>query len=359
MWIKHDFFKYVTGIILLLICFFFLTELGLVKPVKTIIGTLFYPVLIAGFLYYAIKPIVKLIKKIPYVSDLAAILVVFLAVAGILYTGFTFLANPIQSQVSEFSKELPEKLKESAKDAEKMMENKDMGMFSVENLQQKATGFLGNLTQNLGDHIMQVVSALTSATTVLVIVPFVLFYFLKDDHKLKPFLLKLIPNKHHGEGEKVLHNIDKTLSAYITGQIIVAVVDGVLIYVAYLIIGLPYALMLALFVMITAVVPFFGPIIGVIPALVVALTQEPILALYVIIAMIVVQQLEGNLVAPVVLGKRLNVHPLTIILLLIVAAALYGFIGMLIAIPLYSVIKVIVKNFYEFYRIRHRAELTE
>ncbi len=359
MWIKHDFFKYITGIILLLICFFFLTELDLVKPVKTIIGTLFYPVLIAGFLYYAIKPVVKLIKKIPYIPDLAAILIVFLAIAGILYTGFTFLANPIQNQVSEFSKELPEKLKESAKEAEKMMEKNDMEMLSLENLRQKATGYLGNLTQNLGDHIMQVVSALTSATTVLVIVPFVLFYFLKDDHKLKPFLLKLIPNKHHGEGEKVLRNIDKTLSAYITGQIIVAVVDGVLIYVAYLIIGLPYALMLALFVMITAVVPFFGPIIGVIPALVVALTQEPILALYVIIAMIAVQQLEGNLVAPVVLGKRLNVHPLTIILLLIVAAALYGFIGMLIAIPLYSVIKVIVKNFYEFYRIRHRAELTE
>ncbi|MDO6657077.1 AI-2E family transporter [Anaerobacillus sp. 1_MG-2023] len=359
MWIRHDFFKYITGIILLLICFFFLTELDLLKPVKTIIGTLFYPVLIAGFLYYAIKPIVKLLKKIPFVSDIVAILIVFIGIAGILYTGFTFLANPIQSQVSEFSKELPEKLKESAKEAEKMMEKNDMGMLSVENLQQKATSYLGNLTQSLGDHIMQVVSALTSATTVLVIVPFVLFYFLKDDHKLSPFLLRFIPNKHQGEGEKILHKVDETLSAYIIGQIIVAIVDGVLMYVGYLIIGLPYALILGLFVMVTAVVPFFGPIIGVIPALVVALTQEPMLALYVIIITIVVQQLEGNLVAPVVLGKRLNIHPLTIILLLIVAAALYGFIGMLIAIPLYSVIKVIVKNFYEFYRIRHRSELTE
>ncbi|MGA9288186.1 MAG: AI-2E family transporter [Anaerobacillus sp.] len=359
MWIRHDFFKYITGIILVLICFFFLTELNLVKPVKTIIGTLFYPVLIAGFLYYAIKPLVKLMKKLPYVSDIVAILIVFIGIAAVLYTGFTFLASPIQNQVSEFSNELPEKLKQSANEAEKVMEKNDMGMLSMENIRQKATGYLGNITKDLGDHITQVISALTSATTVLVIVPFVLFYFLKDDHKLKPFLMKFLPKKHKEEGEKVLHNIDQMLSAYIIGQIIVALVDGVLMYIGYLIIGLPYALLLGLFVTITAVVPFFGPIIGVIPALVVALTQDPMMALYVLISMVVVQQLEGNLVAPVVLGSRLNIHPLTIILLLIVAAALYGFIGMLIAIPLYSVIKVTLENFYKFYRLRHYEEKPE
>ncbi|WP_347552538.1 AI-2E family transporter [Pseudalkalibacillus hwajinpoensis] len=353
MWIKHDFFKYITGIILVLICIYFLTELDLLKPLKTIIGTLFYPVLIAGFLYYAIKPLVRLIKKLPFVADITAILIVFLSIAGLLYTAFTFLANPIQTQISKLTKELPEKLKQSASEAEKMMEKNDMGMLSMENLRQKATGFLGDLTQNLGDHLMQVIGAVTSATTVLVIVPFVLFYFLKDDHKLKPFLLNFLPSNHQEEGRKVLRNIDQTLSAYIIGQIIVAVVDGTLMYIGYLIIGLPYALILGLFVALTAVVPFFGPIIGVIPALVVALTQDPIMAFYVLIIMVVVQQLEGNLVAPVVLGNRLNIHPLTIILLLIVAAALYGFIGMLIAIPLYSVAKVTLKNFYQIYRLRH------
>ncbi|TKD68276.1 AI-2E family transporter [Pseudalkalibacillus hwajinpoensis] len=353
MWIKHDFFKYITGIILVLICFFFLTELNLLKPVKTIIGTLFYPVLIAGFLYYAIKPIVRFVKRLPYVTDIVAIILVFASITGLLYGAFTFLANPIQKQVSEISKQLPEKLKKSADEAEKAIEKNDMGMLSMENIRQKATGYLGDLTQNLGDHITQVVGALTSATTVLIIVPFVLFYFLKDDHKLRPFLLNFIPTNHKDEGKKILHNINQTLSAYIIGQIIVAIVDGSLMYIGYLIIGLPYALILALFVTVTAVVPFFGPIIGVIPALVVALTQDPIMAFYVLIIMVVVQQLEGNLVAPVVLGSRLNIHPLTIILLLIVAAALYGFIGMLIAIPLYSVVKVTIKNLYNFYKLRH------
>lgn len=353
MWIRNDFFKYITGIILILICFFFLTELNLLKPVKTIIGTLFYPVLIAGFLYYAIEPIVKLVKKLPYVTKLVAIILVFISIAGLLYGGFTFLANPIQKQVSEISNQLPEKLKTSAEEAEKAIEKNDMDMLSVENIRQKVKSYLGDLTQSFGENITQVVDALTSATTVLVIVPFVLFYFLKDDHKLTPFLLKFISTNHKEEGKKVLHNINQTLSAYIIGQIIVAFVDGILMYIGYLIIGLPYALILGLFVTVTAVVPFFGPIIGVIPALVVALTQDPVMAFYVLIIMVVVQQLEGNLVAPVVLGSRLNIHPLTIILLLIVAAALYGFVGMLIAIPLYSVIKVTLQNFYKFYKLRH------
>ncbi|WP_394175730.1 AI-2E family transporter [Guptibacillus hwajinpoensis] len=353
MWIRNDFFKYITGIILILICFFFLTELNLLKPVKTIIGTLFYPVLIAGFLYYAIKPIVKLVKKLPYVTNLVAIILVFISIAGLLYGGFTFLANPIQMQVSEISNQLPEKLKTSADEAEKAIEKNDMGMLSMENIRQKVKSYLGDLTQSFGENITQIVGALTSATTVLVIVPFVLFYFLKDDHKLTPFLLKFIPTNHKEEGKKVLHNINQTLSAYIIGQIIVAIVDGALMYIGYLIIGLPYALILGLFVTVTAVVPFFGPIIGVIPALVVALTQDPVMAFYVLIIMVVVQQLEGNLVAPVVLGSRLNIHPLTIILLLIVAAALYGFIGMLIAIPLYSVVKVTLQNFYKFYKLSH------
>ncbi|KMM35842.1 AI-2E family transporter [Guptibacillus hwajinpoensis] len=353
MWIRNDFFKYITGIILILICFFFLTELNLLKPVKTIIGTLFYPVLIAGFLYYAIKPIVKLVKKLPYVTNLVAIILVFISIAGLLYGGFTFLANPIQKQVSEISNQLPEKLKTSADEAEKAIEKNDMGMLSMENIRQKVKSYLGDLTQSFGENITQIVGALTSATTVLVIVPFVLFYFLKDDHKLTPFLLKFIPANHKEEGKKVLHNINQTLSAYIIGQIIVAIVDGALMYIGYLIIGLPYALILGLFVTVTAVVPFFGPIIGVIPAIVVALTQDPVMAFYVLIIMVVVQQLEGNLVAPVVLGSRLNIHPLTIILLLIVAAALYGFIGMLIAIPLYSVVKVTLQNFYKFYKLSH------
>lgn len=359
MWIKNDFFKYITGAILVLILFYFLAELGFVKPVITIISTLFYPLLIAGFLYYILKPVVRLVRKIPNVPDLAAILIVFAAIGGLLYVGFKLLAETIAKQAKGIMEELPKKLEKSAKEAQTAIEQNDMGMVSIGNLKHKATSYLGDIAQGFGDNITQIFSAITSATTVLIVVPFILFYFLKDDNRLIPYLLKFIPGNHQEEGKKILKNIDDTVAAYITGQVIVAVVDGVLMYIAYLILGLPYALVLGLFVTLTAVVPFFGPIIGVLPALVIALTQSPTMAFSVLIALVIVQQLEGNLVAPLVLGNRLNLHPLTIILLLIVAAALYGFIGMLIAIPLYAVIKVIIKNFYKFYRLRQMQDISQ
>ncbi|MFD2924671.1 AI-2E family transporter [Halobacillus naozhouensis] len=351
MWLRHPFFKYITAVILVLICIYFLHILHFFQPVQTIIGTLFYPILIAGFLFYLIRPFVRFLSKPRYIPEVAAILIVFVAIAGLLYAASIYLADTIQKQVSSISN-LPEKLKETAQQTGQVIQSNNLGILSVGELRQKFSSLFGSFVQQISDHLTEVVSTIASAATVLVIIPFVLFYFLKDGDRLIPFLLRAIPEKHRREGKNLLKNIDQTLAAYIIGQITVAVVDGVLMYIGYLLIGLDYALVLAIFVMITAVVPFFGPILGAIPALLVALTQDPVMAVYVLITLVVVQQLEGNLVAPVVLGNRLNLHPLTIILLLVVAAALYGFIGMVIAVPLYSVLKVILKNLVKFLRLR-------
>ncbi|GAA0608722.1 hypothetical protein GCM10009001_27590 [Virgibacillus siamensis] len=123
-------------------------------------------------------------------------------------------------------------------------------------------------------------------------------------------------------------------------------------YIGYLIIGIPYAAVLGIFVMVTAIIPLIGPILGILPAIMVSLLLNPVKVIYILILTIVVQQLEGNLISPQVLGKRLDLHPLTVILLLVVAGALYGFIGVLLAIPLYAVLKVTSKNLYKIYQLR-------
>ncbi len=355
MWAKHPFFKYITGAILVLLFAYLFAKLDLFTPLKTIISTLFYPILIAGFLFYILRPIVRWLAGRLYLPVSLAILVVFGAIGGLGYAAFRLLSGTIKEQVNNISK-LPQQLKETAQKTKENIEQNDMGMISTHSLTNKITHYFGGITQTIGDHLTQIVSALTGMTTVLVIVPFVLFYFLKDGDRLVPFLLRAIPEKHVEEGKSLLRKIDQTLAAYTIGQVTVAIVDGILMYIGYLIIGLDYGLILAIFVTLTAVVPFFGPIIGIIPAIVVALMQDPMMAIYVLGVMVIVQQLEGNLVAPVVLGSKLNLHPLTIIFLLIVAAALKGFVGMLIAIPLYSVIKVLVKYLYHFFKLRSSTE---
>lgn len=228
-------------------------------------------------------------------------------------------------------------------------------MINTEALKENAGKHLKDYSEKLLVNVSTVFTTITSVLTVLVITPFILFYFLKDGEKLRPFLLKYIPSDVESEGNTILKDVDKTLSTYIIGQFIVSLVIGTLMYIGYLIIDLDYALVLALLAMIFTVVPFLGPLISIIPALFIALQQDVGMAVKVIIVLTVVQQVEGHLVTPNIMGKRLNIHPLTIILLLLAAGSIYGFIGILIAIPTYSVVKTIIGNFRKFHRLRKKS----
>lgn len=120
-----------------------------------------------------------------------------------------------------------------------------------------------------------------------------------------------------------------------------------MLLIGYLIIGLDYAFLLALIGVVTNVIPFLGPYIAVTPAIIIALFQDPIMAVYVAIIMLIAQQIEGNLITPNVMGNALSVHPLTVITLILAAGNIAGIWGVILAIPFYAVVKTIVINIYE------------
>lgn len=99
--------------------------------------------------------------------------------------------------------------------------------------------------------------------------------------------------------------MDMALSSYIQGQILVSICVGILLYIGYLIIGIDYSLLLTVIAMFTNVIPFLGPIIGVIPALIVAVIDSPFMIVKVLIVMVIAQQIEGNIISPQVMGKSL------------------------------------------------------
>ncbi|MGV3266559.1 AI-2E family transporter [Cytobacillus pseudoceanisediminis] len=356
MWINKPFFKYAAGTIFVLIIIFLLGKIDyFLWPIRALVATIFFPVVISGILYYILRPLVRLVSR--SLPKTASIIVIFAVVLGAGYLGFNAIGNLIGSQVTELSENLPAKMEDLSDETEKLVEKNNMGMFSYDQVKNKALNFLETILSGAGENVMKVFSTITSIVTVMVVVPFILFYFLKDDHKLRPFLLKYLPDKHEEEGNKILGDIDKTLFSYVTGQFIVAVVDGVLMYFGYKIIGLEYALILAFFAMFLTVVPFLGPVLGIIPAIFIGLLQGTGMVLKIVLVLIAVQLLESNLVSPHVMGKRLNLHPLTVIIILMAAGSIYGFIGILIAIPFYSVVKVLVKDFRRFYRLRTRKSL--
>ncbi|MFC0274416.1 AI-2E family transporter [Metabacillus herbersteinensis] len=354
MWIKHPFFKYLTAFILVLLALHLLSEVDfIVDPIRSFITTLFFPLLISGFLYYLLKPVVHFLSKSKYIPRTVAILLVFLVIiGGASFVGMT-LGGTVEKQVNSLMEDLPSQLEDAEGETARIISENNFGFLSYGEVKNNVITYLSNVGQNFGNNIMNIISTITSIATVLLIVPFILFYLLKDDRRFSPFLLKLLPDQHKGEGERILSDIDRTLSMYIVGQMIVALVNGVLMYIGYLIIGLDYALLLAFFVVLTAVVPILGPALGVLPAILVGLMMEPFIVVKILILLIIVQETEGSLVSPLVIGNKLEIHPLTVMLLLLVAGSLYGFIGILIAIPAYSVLKVTIKNFYGFYMLRN------
>ncbi|MBT2680882.1 AI-2E family transporter [Bacillus sp. ISL-35] len=352
MWVQRPFFKYATGIILILLIIFLFGKIDyFVSPMQNFIIAIFFPVLISGLLYYILRKPVQWISR--YLPKIVSILIVFALVAG-LFTGLSYFAGSLLGEeISSLTENFPEKIDEVTEESQKVINDNQMGI-KADEIKQKALNYLSKLSQNLGENIMTLFSVITSIATVLVVVPFLAFFFLKDDEKLRPYILKHIPSEHVQEGNKILTDIDKTLFTYVTGQFIIALVDGILMYLGYLFIGLDYALLLAILAMFLTIVPFLGPLLGIIPALFIALTNSPFMALKVLIVLVVVQQLEGNLVTPQVMGKKLSIHPITVILILIAAGSLYGFIGILIAIPLYSVVKIVIKDVWKFYKLRDK-----
>lgn len=358
MWIRKPFFEYTAGILLLALTLYVLSKLDYIwEPIRIIIATLFAPIVIAGILYYLLRPLVRVLAR--HMPKIAGIGIVFAAIALALGSLVYFFGPTLIEQGKSLMDLAPEKVEEVSSESTNLLEGFEFGGISGQEISDRIYGYVQSLSSNLFENVMGILSMLVSAAIVLVVVPFILFFLLKDDDKFIPHSVKRLPEDHKPEGKKLLKDLDETLSTFVVGQAIVAAVIGVLMYIGYLIIGLEYAFTLAVFAMFLVVVPFLGPIIGIIPAILVALLNEGLfMAFKVVLVLLVVQQLEGNLVTPNVMGNRLQVHPLTIILLLMVAGSLYGFIGILIAIPTYAVLKTLTHNFRLFYRLHKKRAIS-
>ncbi|WLR51179.1 AI-2E family transporter [Bacillus tianshenii] len=347
MWWKGSVFKYLTISVLILIIVLLLGEIEYVWTLVTsVIFAIMLPLILSGLFYYLLRPSVyQLSKKL---SRTLSVLSVFLLLIGILFLVGFFVGPTFSQQFQELTNKFPEQVKELSKETKDAM-NKEQSPMSFYELKSKAGELGGKFFSYLDELLPKFLKVLTTVLVSIITAPFILFFLLRDDYLLRPNLMRAVPSSRQEEGDRLLKQIDDSLSSYVRSQALIAITDGTLMFIGYLIIGLSYPLPLALFTVIFAVVPFLGPLLGVIPALAVAMLESPSLALQTLIVFAVTQQLEGNLVAPLVMNKQLRIHPLTVIFLLLGAGAFKGFLAIVLAIPVYIVLKVTAKNLYRFY----------
>ncbi|HEU4807830.1 MAG TPA: AI-2E family transporter, partial [Homoserinimonas sp.] len=188
------------------------------------------------------------------------------------------------------------------------------------------------------------VGNVVEVVTGLVLTIVLLFYFLKDGPEIWAFLIKPFRPDLHARAERVGERAVGVLGGYVSGTALVAAVDAILIGAALWILQVPLALPLAIIVFVGAFIPIVGATVaGIVAALVALVTNDLVTALIVVAVVVLVNQVEGNLLAPIVLGKSLRLHELVILLALTVGTILGGIVGTFLAVPFAAVGWAIVK----------------
>ncbi|WP_413379551.1 AI-2E family transporter [Alkalihalobacillus sp. 1P02AB] len=326
------------------------------QPIIILVQTLFAPILLGGVLYYLLRPFVNFLSR--WIPRTISILIIFLTAIALFVLVILLVGPEIQRQFNQLVENWPmivNGIREwvvSIQESDWFARFQEGDIVSFEDIVATLETYMIDIMSSVGSNITNVIGIIANVLIVLAIIPFVLFFMLKDGKKAPQNALKILPKKQQNEGRKILSDMDEALSSYIQGQIIVSFCVGVMMYIGYLIVGLEYSLVLALIAMFTNVIPFVGPWIGAFPGIIVALFVSFPTALVVAAIIVVVQQIESNLISPLVMGKKLAIHPLTIILLLLVASRFAGLLGLLLAVPTYAVGKVIVYHMYRLWRLK-------
>jgi len=185
-----------------------------------------------------------------------------------------------------------------------------------------------------------------------IVIPFWMFYILQDASRVKKGAVGVFPERVRSDILAAAGLVDDVLSAYIRGQFVLMLFVGGLATIALLIIGVPYALILGIIAGIFEALPVVGPILGGIPAALVALLSDPISAVYVIIAFLAIQQIENLLLVPRISGKSVKLHPALVMVVLVLGNQLAGFVGMLLAVP----VTAIIRDLFKYLNLRLQDE---
>ncbi|WP_283679131.1 AI-2E family transporter [Lentilactobacillus sp. Marseille-Q4993] len=334
------------------------------SPIAIFISTIFVPILLAGILFYMLNPIVSLLGKVKLgkyrISRGWGVAIVFVLLIAVIVLVLTVFVPQLTSQLVTLGNKLPSVMNDARdlfdkvfQDAssQKLLSKIDFSQL-VDKVSKNVNQYVSSIVSGITSGLGSIISAAANIVIVAITVPVVLFYMLKDGEKLAPSIEKMLPEKHRGQIMDLLSEMSHTISKYIGGQMIECLFVGTFTAIGYALIHLPYALLLGFIAGLCNIIPYIGPYIGIAPALAVSLsTGNWWNVILNILIVLVVQQVDGNLVYPNVIGKALQIHPLTIIIILLAAGNIAGLMGMILAIPFYAVVKVVVTHLYNIFKL--------
>lgn len=330
----------------------------ILQPFFTILSAVLTPIVISFILFYLLDPLVSYFEK-KNIKRIWSIVALYAVVIALLAWLIIWLIPILSQQLNDLVEATP-----GLFDTISNFVNDLAARFSFNQDQQdivnEGLSFFENIETNIMEFVTQgfsgvgsVISSITNAFVILLMVPIILFFLLKDGSNFLVGFMGKVPPGSRRDIASIIRAIDTQVGSYIKGQILIATINGVLMFIGFTIINLNYSGVLAVAGGFLSFVPYLGPTLTFIPAAIVALTDSFWTLGQLGLVWVIIQFIEGNLIEPNVMGRRLNVHPVTIILILLIMGELLGLIGMILGVPIYAILKVFATFIFSKFQARY------
>ncbi len=324
---------------------------GIIRTVLNIISPLFIGIVIA----WLFDPLVSYLQK-RGLNRLLSTCVVFVLFIAILILGGSLIFPSLWDQINEIINTAPSVIDNLTNFVNNFVSNlAEIYKFNPVDVQANLESAFNDLflsvTVDLPKTIISIAKSIISGSINFIFGLFIAFYMLVDFKNVRKHLLVFVPKKIHNEFIKLTDKLNKLLKSYVLGTLLIMFLLFICQSIGFAIAGLKAPLVFGLFCAITNVIPYFGPYIGGIPAVIVGFTISPLTGIFCLISVIICQGLESYFLNPIVMSKTMKLHPVTIMIGLLIFGHFFGILGMILSTPIISCAKVILVYFNDKYQI--------
>lgn len=315
-------------------------------------NTVLFPLIVSIVLTFILNPLVEYFVRCrcyPFrttVPRMVAVLMTFGVAASVMFFLISFILLPFAHEFERFAGNFPRYIGKAQSLVFQLQQNVSEVELPpiVRAMINEGMANAAGYSIDLGRRFLAGTIGIASRIINLIVVPILTFYFLKDWMLILDTFVNIAPAAQQPKVRQIIVEIGTVISGYIRGQVTVSAIIGLLVFSGMYFFDISNALTIGLIAALTEFIPIVGPVLGAIPALLIALLTSSMLAVKVAIFYIVVQQLENHIIVPKVMGQSIDLHPVTVILAFLIGAQLFGLAGMILAVPVAAIIKVIFNH---------------
>ena len=325
------------------------------------IGQVIFVFLVAALVALVLNPLVHGLERVK-VPRFVAVFLVYLAFVAVMVAIASLLWPPVVHQIRSLTAALPgmgDKAGDTVGSLQRLSDRAGLGVDVGAQIKSGLNAIATRVPQFTGN-VVDVGVTVVRQFTLLIIVIVVSIYMLLDGRRIGDFVARRFPTHSEDDGRKYIRSAKTAVVDYVKAQVLLSAVMGASVGVAMWLLSLigafpsggHYALFFGVWAGLMEAIPYLGPVLAAVPPTVVAVFDSPLSALWVIITFVFIQEVEGHILIPVIMGSRFRVHPLVVIFAILAGAEIHGITGMLIAIPLIP----LIKETWSFFRPRLQFE---